>query len=185
MITEEEIKQNKKEITSLLSEIKREGKKNLINWLNESNFFVSPASTMFHGNYRGGLAKHSLMVYQEFDRLVEYYGLNVPRESRIISGILHDCCKIDLYEENLLKSGNVSESKPYKSKDIFPVGHGEKSIILIQRHIQLTEQEGVLIRWHMGPYDPAYKDYEDKIEKYKEAVLLHHADKQVSLMREV
>ncbi len=186
MISEEEIKKNKKEILELFSFVKREGKKNLINWLSESNFFTSPASTMFHGNYKGGLAKHSLMVYQEFDRLIEYYSLDVPRESRIISGIFHDCCKIDFYEDNLLKSGNISESKPYKTKDLFPIGHGEKSVMLLQKYISPTEQEAILIRWHMGFDDPAWNDYREKVEaSYPEVILFQHADKQVSSIRRV
>ena len=45
----------------------------------------------------------------------------------------------------------------YTFRDAFPLGHGEKSLFLITRHIALTEEEALAIRWHMGAYDDAVK----------------------------
>lgn len=42
-------------------------------------------------------------------------------------------------------------------RDTFPLGHGEKSLFLITRHMALTEEEALAIRWHMGAYDDAVK----------------------------
>ena len=36
----------------------------------------------------------------------------------------------------------------YDIEDQFPAGHGEKSVILILRYIQLTDEEIMAIRWH-------------------------------------
>jgi hypothetical protein len=80
-----------------------------------------------------------------------------------------------------LKEGKLSDSKPYKTNDDFPIGHGEKSVIMIQPLIELTPQEVGIIRWHMGPYDPAWTDVRDKvIKKWPEALLFHHIDEEVS-----
>ncbi|MFH1401030.1 MAG: HD domain-containing protein [Nanoarchaeota archaeon] len=182
----DDIVENQRVITALLKEVDRKGVDGLVGWLRDSDYFTAPASTMFHGNVEGGLAAHSLAVYRQFDRRVEEYGFQIPPESVIVAGLLHDACKIDYYGTNTLKSGNVSDAKPYKANDAFPIGHGEKSVAMIQRYMPLTEQEAVIIRWHMGPYDPAWSDYEDKVEKlYPEAVVFHHVDKEVSLIYKV
>lgn len=184
MLTKGQIKQNSREITGLLRSVKREGIDDLIRFLEKSDFFNAPASTRFHGNYEGGLASHSYEVYKEFKRDVEHYQLDVKEESIVLTGICHDFCKIGLYKPNPLKNGKVSESKPYKVEDDFPFGHGEKSVAIVSRYVQLTEQEAMVIRWHMGRYDPSYEQYQDRVEeKFPEVVLFHNVDKEVSLIR--
>lgn len=51
------------------NEVKREGADKLLDYIEKSDFFVAPASTRFHGAYKGGLVDHSLNVY---DCLVDY-----------------------------------------------------------------------------------------------------------------
>jgi len=173
----------KSTIDSLLESIDREGVVTLRSWLEQSDYFTAPASTMFHGNRMGGLAKHSLAVYEAFWQKVESYGLPVSKDSAIIAGLLHDACKIDVYKTNVLKSGNSSAAKPYKMEDVFPVGHGEKSVMVVQKYFPLTAQESVLMRWHMGHNDPAWKDYQEKVEKlFPEVILFQHADKEISTL---
>lgn len=185
-MSKKEIEQNKKNILGMLSEVKREGIDDLVNWLTESNFFTSPASTMFHGNYEGGLALHSYKVYEEFWRQAQHYNLPVTKETAVLTGLLHDACKIGFYIPNELKSGKISEAKPYKTEDPFPIGHGEKSVMLVQKYLPLTEQEAMIIRWHMGPYDKSWEDYQDKIEeKFPEVLVFHHADIEVSKIYKV
>lgn len=41
----------------------------------------------------------------------------------------------------------------YKVEDDFPVGHGEKSVILAQQFISLSSEEILAIRWHMAAFD--------------------------------
>lgn len=45
----------------------------------------------------------------------------------------------------------------YEFRDPLPLGHGEKSLYLIQRHMDLEPEEALAIRWHMGAYDNAAK----------------------------
>lgn len=42
----------------------------------------------------------------------------------------------------------------YSVNDQFPIGHGEKSVIVIQKFIQLEDFEALAIRWHMSAFDP-------------------------------
>ena len=48
------------------------------------------------------------------------------------------------------------------------------------RFMQLTDEEILAIRWHMGPYDPYAKgggyDFENAFKQCKLAVMLHIAD---------
>lgn len=43
--------------------VHRDGSDMLLRWLEDSDFFVAPASTKFHGCHEGGLLQHSLNVY--------------------------------------------------------------------------------------------------------------------------
>lgn len=40
--------------------IHRDGFDMLLRWLEDSDFFVAPASTKFHGCYEGGLLQHMI-----------------------------------------------------------------------------------------------------------------------------
>ena len=57
-------------IIKLLLSTKRDGIVQLIDHLMAKGFFESPASTRFHGSYVGGLADHSLAVYNKLHELV-------------------------------------------------------------------------------------------------------------------
>ena len=66
----------------------------------------------------------------------------------------------------------------YITDDEFPIGHGEKSIILIQKFIELTDEEIYAIRWHMGGFEPKenYKYLSSAFSKCELALRLHIAD---------
>lgn len=42
----------------------------------------------------------------------------------------------------------------YEFDDKIPLGHGEKSVILLQQFVKLSLEECLMIRWHMGAYVP-------------------------------
>lgn len=180
-LSEETMNEVKKEICSELHSIKRRGITELVYYLNTNGFFTSPASTRFHGAYDGGLAVHSLLVYKEFDFLVERYKSDLPADSRKIVGICHDLCKVGVYKRNEVKKGKEmaqSSAKPYNFEDDFPIGHGEKSLWIVGRYIEPTEKEALLIRWHMGSYDGNYELNEESLKKKcPELVLLQSADR--------
>ncbi|MBT3538481.1 HD domain-containing protein [Candidatus Peregrinibacteria bacterium] len=168
----DKVEENKANIISLLQETGREGIDGLVGWLEQSDYFTAPASSRpdFHGCHEGGLAEHSLNVYQLFRGKVAMYGLEVGDDEMAIAALLHDLCKVNTYKPNVLKSGKVSEAKPYVVKDEMPLGHGEKSVMMAGKHIELTPNEALLMRWHMAQFDGAWEVYEHKVAKSCPAV---------------
>lgn len=68
-------------------------------------------------------------------------------------------------------------------KDQFPVGHGEKSVFILQRYIKLTDEEVAMIRFHMVGVDPAIHfgyptgtAFKDALSMYPNIVALFVAD---------
>lgn len=177
------IQENRDRIITLLEETGRPCIDELVGWLEDTDFFTAPASTRldFHGCHEGGLAEHSLNVYNAFESKAKIYDLGLKSDERTIASLCHDFCKIGIYVPNRLKSGNLSDTKPYVVEDDFPFGHGEKSVLLAERKIELTNNERLLIRWHMGPYDEAGETYQDKVERACPAVYaFHNADMEAS-----
>ncbi len=66
----------------------------------------------------------------------------------------------------------------YTTEDMMPLGHGEKSVMLISEFIKLTKEELYSIRWHMGGYEPKenYGYISSAYYKYPLAVYTHTAD---------
>lgn len=172
-LNKEQIESNKAEVIGLLRQVKRDGIEKLIEWLDKkSDFFTAPSSTVFHGNYEGGLCEHSLNVYHALVRLKnamsdmtleEKKFDNIKDGSLIIVALLHDICKSNYYTKEIKywKDENASYNNQWKQyyaytiDDKFPVGHGEKSVIMLQNFITLKQEEILAIRWHMTAYDPA------------------------------
>jgi hypothetical protein len=168
---------NRNKIIKLLKSTRRFHIDSLINWLMETDFFKAPASTRqdYHAAHEGGLAEHSLNVYKAFEAKAKQYKIDIKPSQRIISSLCHDFCKINIYKENELKNGDVSDSKPYVVEDDFPLGHGEKSIYLASYHVQLVPNEALLIRWHMGGFDPQWENYEHKVAEACPAIYAFQA----------
>ena len=144
----------KERITTLLMSTKREGMESLIAYLEKEGFFESPASTRFHGSYAGGLANHSLRVFELLDAFVSEMDLGsstspgqepLPFEynNLVIAGLLHDVCKIGAY---------IGTATPYKWNRKQPKGHSSLSLERIKKFIQLAEVEELMIKYHMGVY---------------------------------
>lgn len=142
--------------------------------LDSIGFFTAPASTKYHGNYDGGLFDHSLEVGRRLVELTEKLGLTWERmESPYIVGMYHDLCKCDAYIYD------IETGKYIYNPDIIIPGHGEKSVIIAQKYMSLTDEEIACIRWHMGAYekDPKMWDYYGRaIEQYPNVLYTHTAD---------
>ena len=140
------------------SEINRPGLENLIEWLEKSDFFSAPASSKFHGNYIGGLCEHSLNVYDVALHLREkYIPDGISTESIAIAALFHDICKVHYYKKgfrNVKNDAGVWEKKEiWEIDERLPLGHGEKSCIILQWFIRPTVDELLAIRWHMSGFD--------------------------------
>lgn len=141
-----------------------------------SDFLRAPASTKYHGAYIGGLFDHSMTVVNALYYLTEA-GVTQPwmrPESPLIVGIFHDACKIGRYGANSAADGFIRLVNPY-----FPVygGHGSESLIRTQQWLQLTEEEALCIRFHMGAYEhDDWYAYDMAIKKYPNVLWTHQAD---------
>lgn len=152
----------KERIIRLLLNAERQNMPELIEWLEQQGFFESPASTRFHGAYRGGLAQHSLRVFEIMARFhSEYRWLDsaiavgqkpyeTTADNLIIAPLLHDVCKVGAY---------LGDEAPYQWNKATPRGHAELSIQRITKFIALDPIERLMIKFHMGPYG-AYEFYE-------------------------
>ncbi|MBQ0067597.1 MAG: hydrolase [Phascolarctobacterium sp.] len=173
------------------SYIKRAGADKLLEWLEEKGFFNAPASTKYHGNYAGGLVEHSNHVFKRLLHLAEdedrRQNKTTPEytlDSIALVALLHDVCKIDAYKietkNQKQKDGSWKQVESYTYTNAFPVGHGEKSVFQIMRFMQLSDEELMAIRWHMGPFDSAVKggsyDMNNAFSESRLAAMLHLAD---------
>lgn len=172
--------------------IKRNGSKELLDWLQTTDFFTAPASTKFHCACEGGLVQHSVSVYNTLREKHFEEGVD-NEESFAICALLHDLCKAQFYKVSTRNVKNEStgqwEKQPFYSvEDIFPYGHGEKSVFLIERFMRLKPAEAMAIRWHMGGFDTSAKGGEFAIslayDKYPLAVKMHLADFESTYIRE-
>lgn len=158
--------ERKQEFIHLLSFVERDGVQSLLEWLESTDFYTAPASTKYHGAYAGGLLEHSLNVFR---RLVKRCPA-ADMDTLTVTALLHDVCKIHLYKKT---------EDGYRHNERFPIGHGEKSVILILRHMPLTDEEITAISWHMGAFDSragAGRSLSQTWEKCPLALHLHLAD---------
>lgn len=140
--------------------------------LQEKGFFVAPASISHHGAYEGALFDHSYEVTKALVHLTRKLELPWERpRSPFIVGMFHDLCKMD----NYVKSDH--EEWEYNNATLLP-GHGEKSVILLQRYMKLTEEEILCVRWHMGAFDNKenWNSYGRACTRYPNVLYTHTAD---------
>lgn len=180
----------KEKIIELLRSTQRPGIENLIQHMEEIGFFTAPCSTQYHLCKEGGLAEHSLNVcnlmqrmyynHDEYGILQDEFSRHMELESIIIVSLLHDIGKASYrgkpnYTANILKSGKVSDSKPYETnKDRLYMPHEIVSLQIISRYIELTEEEEFAILYHNGMYVPSGRDINGKERPLQ--LLLHMAD---------
>ncbi len=156
---------------NLLRDTQRENIEYIIEDLDRWGFFEAPASSQGHGAYPGGLLEHSLNVYDAAMAVREDMIAARPDLEKMlqpasiaIAALLHDVCKADLYR--LVKRKKRNEIGMYEEVEVyeihdenFPVGHGEKSVILLlQSGLEMLDEEICAIRWHMGPWNMSRDD---------------------------
>ena len=170
---------NRTEIIELLRSTNRPGIDNVIAWLDtEPSFYEASGARIHHDNVKGGLAYHTLKVYHlakaDWDSRDAAFKAKYPLESVIISALLHDVCKKDVY--NIDANGNPTWNEENHRK-----GHGLRAVHLLEEHgLELTQDERMAIWWHMGAgNEMSQPDYP---EEYAIAMqdpfcqLIHNAD---------
>lgn len=149
-----------------------------------TDFFVAPASTKYHGAYAGGLFDHSMNVanvlcYLTGAEMAEPW---MRPESPFLVGIFHDLTKIGKYAVN--DTGDGFKWSPATDRPIYG-GHGAESVIRVQQLIQLTVEESLCIRFHMGAYEKDdWEAFDRAIKQYPNVLWTHTADMIASKMLE-
>lgn len=157
----------------------------MIEELESNGFMEAPASAGHHLNVAGGLVEHSLntcksalAIWEGMKTLNPSLEKSTPKDSVIIAALLHDVCKSDVYFRTVKQkknkaTGTWEESEGYKvSYKNFPMGHGEKSVIMILPFMELTDAEMLAIRWHMGAWSIDKSNYEE-VRNYDTACKLN------------
>lgn len=119
----------------------------LKDFLDSTDFWVAPASTRFHGDFKGGLSLHTLMVIKQSFALAKpilenyFYcpsgeKFTITAKDIFISALCHDFCKTGFYgvEYRNTKdiSGNWVKQPFYKTKnDNRNLGHGNESVLMM------------------------------------------------------
>lgn len=185
-VTEENKKQldNKKYVVDRLLETKREGMEDLVEYMDEIGFFSAPCSGGNHLCCEFGLVHHTRNVIMAAENigyaLLGKQKYNEIRDSVTIAAALHDLGKCgdygkQMYVPNVLKSGKVSDAKPFKqNKALLPLDHATRSIKLATLFIDLTEDEEFAIRYHDGLYERA--NYAVNGNETPLYIILHTAD---------
>ena len=177
----------------LLKSVRRPGVDALIDYLEKSDFFEAPASTIYHGSYAGGLVEHSLNVYTMLQWCVanlqdsDFELPKISEESVIIVALLHDLCKVNCYHKSTRNVKNEQTGKwekvpCYKREPLLPMGHCGKSVFIIQQFIKLTPEEAQAIYWHMGAYDTSPYNTLNELGKSYEMTLLAFLLNQADMM---
>ena len=167
------LQDNKERFVELLKSTQREGVEYVIEDLESLGFFEAPASSTQHLNYDGGLVEHSLNVYDMAVMLKEQIiarrpdlEKSLPTESIIIASLLHDVCKADIYRKVMRRRKDaIGTYEEYQAYEVdysnLPIGHGEKSVIMILRSgMYLEDDEVIAIRWHMSAWDLPFQSFE-------------------------
>ncbi len=163
---------------------------NLEDRLKELNFFSAPASTKYHGAYDGGLFDHSYAVFKSLKTMTENLSLPWKNEQSVfVVGMFHDLCKCDQYVKTdgaripgseTMVYGNGMYHYEYNDKTLLK-GHGAKSVMVLSQFMQLTEEEILCIRYHMGAYEKDdWEGFDLAIRKYPTVLYTHTADMEAS-----
>lgn len=181
----------KEEIVKLLESTERMGINNLIGYMELNGFFEAPSSGAYHLCEEGGLAKHSMNVYEAARKVKDAIGADVSDQSIIICALLHDLGKMgdhgkQNYVPNMVRSKTKnketgeydmvqSSSKPYETnKDLLYIEHEIRSIAIAERFIDLTEEEEFAILYHNGMYGQLKYNYSGKETPL--SMIIHFAD---------
>ena len=157
-----------------------------ITWLQNTDFYIAPASTIYHDAEPCGLLRHSVKTVNKMTELLSIPSFNqINVAEAILTALVHDWCKIDFYEKYMrnVKDENTgvwNKVPAYKCKgSSIPFGHGVTSMFMVQKFFRLTTEQALAIRWHMGRWNTCDKELVDLCnanEKYPLVHLLQFAD---------
>lgn len=158
-----------------------------LRWLDETDFYTAPASTKYHDAFSGGLVKHHLeTAYYALDLMESNtFHSSARRESIMLVSLIHDLCKVNLYEPYLKNvkddtTGQWIKEQAFKHREAqIPLGHGAASLYIAQKFFKLDLEQALAIRWHMGKWnlcDGESAEYHSALKRYPMIYLIQFAD---------
>lgn len=165
-VAEETSKEKFIRMFNSIEHLSNETKQSILSYLENTDFYIAPASSKYHNNCPEGLVKHSINVAETLLDLTNKHNLVWERkDSPLVIGLLHDICKIATYsqtEKNVLAGQdpktrkNIWEKRlvyTYDNKLPHLGVHGDKSVaflLMLAKNNDFTIQELSCIRYHMG-----------------------------------
>lgn len=118
-----------------------------LKWMDENDFYTSPASTKFHGNFTSGLCVHSLMVtcqalklapanFSDWIKSKTGNQFTFTAEDVFVAALAHDFCKAGFYSTSFKNTKDVFgnwKKTPYFTvkSEVRNLGHGNESVLLL------------------------------------------------------
>jgi len=169
--------------SSLISQVqsRQDQLQKLIAYLKtETPFEVCPASTRFHLAYKHGLLEHSVNVAETLLKLRDLLSPDISKDSCIITALFHDVGKagtneFPYYVDNPSEWHRKNRGIHYNvNKEIVHMDIASRSLFVVSKFIDLTEEEAQAIRYHDGQYIDENKSVTHKETKLTR--LLQYAD---------
>lgn len=158
----------------------------VLGWVQETDFYEAPASTIYHESFPHGLLYHTMSVYNnmlELRKAKKFAQTDVA--SAALCCLTHDWCKIGLYESYKRNVKN-EQTGQWEQKDAYrrgsfphPLGHGAASMFMAMKTFNLTEEECAAIRWHMSMFNVSsneVNEYQQACEDYPLVHLVQFSD---------
>ena len=129
--------------------------------VSNTGYINAPASTRYHLSISHGLLVHSNSVTKTMIKINNALQANIPLYKLINVGLFHDLGKSDDYIENQptekQKAAGYKATPPYlfNEKEINP--HESESLYIMQKYIDIDEDEWIAILYHNSPYDRVEK----------------------------
>jgi len=168
----------KNRFLELFNEIDRENKEQLLEYLEQKEFFTAPASSGNHLSTDGGLLEHSLNVCEIALKIADTLDYE-NRESVILVALFHDLGKAAYYNKpqylpSFNKDGSRSKKAFEKNKERTSMPHEMASLHILAKLIQLTEEESFAIYFHNGMYVGSSRELKNNERPLQ--MILHFAD---------
>ena len=118
----------------------------------------SPASTRFHLAQPGGLVEHSVNVANTLLKLRSTLAPDLSEESCVITALYHDLGKAGMpgkpyYLPNPDKWQVRNRGIRYLvNQDLVYMDIATRSLFLLCRHVELSDEEAQAVRYHDGQY---------------------------------
>lgn len=151
-----------------------------LEWIRSGDFYTAPASTIYHESEPHGLLHHSLKVVnkiKELKSVTSFKSVNI--EDAVLVALVHDWCKIGLYEMYMRnqkneETGQWEKVPAYKRKDfLLPMGHGATSMWQASKCFKLSNEEALAIRWHQGHWNVCDAEMNELQQANENCPLVH------------